>query len=1015
MTYRIAAMASVALTLAIGCNNTSQPVSLPNVAPEAVITRPDIDPETGEAGPFEPTEGILFEAAVTDAEDAAVGLAVTWSAQRTDAGDVPPLDLGPSTPDTTGFVSKIITQLVPGRWIVTIRVTDSDGASAEASLPVSLLASNSAPSVQISQPTGGAEHIEGAVVTFAGIVSDDRGPDELQVEWFSSLDGVLDVSGPSTSGALAFSRDDLSLGQHTVTVSVTDTGDLSGTDSVVFTVVPSDLPPTAPVVDVQPDPAFSTDALQCVISVGSADPEGLAVTHSYLWLLDGGPTAFNDSVLDAAQTAAGDTWTCEVTGTDGALLSPVGSDSVIVENSEPEVTSVSLTPSPAFEDSVLTCAGVGWSDPDGDPEAYTVEWLVDSAIVVGAAGFTLDGADFDRDQQVECVLTPFDGLDSGLPVTSPAVLVENTPPTDPTVSVTPAPEAGLTDDLTCLATGSSDLDADAVTYGYRWSLNGTLMPAYDGLDTVPAVATTLGHVWTCEAQAVDGTATSAWIAASTTVMPLPGDLVLSEFMADPGVVSDAAGEWIEIYNASGFDIDLQGFELHDDGTDSHVITTSLILPAAARVVLARNADATSNGGVVAPYEYSGFTLDNGTDELVISFNGMEVDRFDYALSTWSGITGHSVSLDPALGLPDAVDNDLASNWCGAMLPITSVGSDFGTPGGTNDTCDCFGSDLDADGYGTNAACAFGDCNDANPFVNPAAVDVCENAIDEDCDGLDTLCSCASTDLDNDGYGTGAACSPVDCNDSDSTINPGASELCNGYDDDCDAVIDEGWDSDGDTWTACGGDCNDGNGAVYPGASELCDGIDNDCDSVVDEGWDNDGDNWTSCGGDCNDADNTIFPGAIDVCDGVNQDCDGSVDEDATGDVFEPNGTSGSSYYIGGDDLIVDLWATFHLSSDGDDWYSISTIDDTDFICDLFYISASMDSIPAGTDYDIYLYNASLSLLASSINVGNASESFFWEPGCGSWSDDGGTYFVRVDRWSGYACNDTYHLQVINAN
>ena len=1013
VTLRSAALALGVLLLAPGCNNTSQPVSLPNRAPDVAITAPIIDADTGEAGPFEPTDGIQFEAAVDDAEDDATELAVSWSAQRTDLGDVPPIDLGDSTPDTTGFVSRIVTELVPGRWIVTIRATDSDGAVGEASLPLTVSEANVGPSVQIALPEGGSEHIEGAVVTFSGIVSDDRPPEDLQVEWFSSLDGVLDTSPASTAGALAFSRSDLTLGTHTVTVTVTDAGTLNATDSVTFSITPADLPPTAPSVDVQPDIAFATDDLQCVITVGSADPEGLVVTHSYLWLKNGSPTALTDSVLTADQTSAGETWTCEVVGSDGALQSPVGSDSVTIGNSEPEITSVTLGPSPAYEDTVLTCAGVGWFDADGDPEGYTVEWLVDSVVVAGATGLTLDGADFDRDQQVECVLTPDDGVSAGSPVTSPAVPIENTAPTAPSVTVTPSPDAAVTDDLVCSATGSTDLDGDTVSYTMQWTLDGIAMPAYDGLALVPASATGLGDVWVCEVQADDGTDTSAWVPASTTVMPLAGDLVFSEFMADPGAVSDAAGEWIELYNASGFDIDLAGFELHDDGTDSHLILGSLVLPAGARVVLARNTDVTSNGGVVAAYEYSGFTLDNSADELVLSFGGLEIDRFDYTLSTWPGIEGHSVSLDPALGLPDAVDNDQPSNWCGAMLPITSVGSDFGTPGGTNDTCLCFGSDFDGDGYGTDPACAFGDCNDANPNVNPAAVDICENNIDEDCDNSDALCSCASTDLDNDGYGTGAACNPVDCDDTDSTVNPGATELCNGQDDDCDSTVDEGWDNDGDGWTTCNGDCNDGAGSVFPGASEICDGVDNNCNSTVDEGWDNDGDNWTSCGGDCNDSDNTVFPGAIDICDGVNQDCDGSVDEDATGDVFEPNGTSAQAYFIGGDDLIVDLWATFHATSDGDDWYWISTIDDTDIICDLFYISVTMDSIPSGTDYDIYLYNSGLGLLASSINTGSANESLYWEAGCGSWGDDGGTYYVRVDRWSGYSCGDTYHLQVTN--
>jgi len=86
-------------------------------------------------------------------------------------------------------------------------------------------------------------------------------------------------------------------------------------------------------------------------------------------------------------------------------------------------------------------------------------------------------------------------------------------------------------------------------------------------------------------------------------------------------------------------------------------------------------------------------------------------------------------------------------------------------------------------------------------------------------------------VDNDGDGY---LSDVDCNDNDPSINPGATEICNGIDDDCDELIDEGFDIDGDGYTSCGGDCDDNGATVNPEATEICDDtIDNDCDGLID--------------------------------------------------------------------------------------------------------------------------------------------------------------------------------------
>lgn len=176
-------------------------------------------------------------------------------------------------------------------------------------------------------------------------------------------------------------------------------------------------------------------------------------------------------------------------------------------------------------------------------------------------------------------------------------------------------------------------------------------------------------------------------------------------------------------------------------------------------------------------------------------------------------------------------------------------------------------------------------------------------------GLNSFCP----DLDNDGI-----LPPIDCNNQNASVYPGAPELCgDGNDNNCNGETDESCpscsDADNDTFYAqigCGiVDCNDENNAINPNAKEICDGIDNNCNGRIDEAGadgasayypDNDkdgfGDNsqelitcmppndYISVGGDCDDSIANVNPAAPEFCNnGLDDDCDGFVDEvDANG-------------------------------------------------------------------------------------------------------------------------------------
>ena len=258
-------------------------------------------------------------------------------------------------------------------------------------------------------------------------------------------------------------------------------------------------------------------------------------------------------------------------------------------------------------------------------------------------------------------------------------------------------------------------------------------------------------------------------------------------------------------------------------------------------------------------DIDGDGVDNETDNCPTLVNEDQADGDDDGL-------GDACDKDAdGDGIPDGLDN------CpGLFNPVQGdVDGD-----GQGNACD---PDLDGDDVENEA--------DNCPLVhNPGQTDTDQDGLGDACEG----------DKDGDGAPDGEDCAQLN-----PAVYPGASEICDGVDNNCSGVADEGYpdfdkdglkdcldsddDDDGDPDET---DCAPADAAVSHGALEACDGVDNNCSGEIDEGF-----GQHKCGkGVCAHSIELCVEGKVqycdpyegahpEVCDGMDNDCDGLMDED----------------------------------------------------------------------------------------------------------------------------------------
>ncbi len=187
------------------------PSSSNNQSPLITINTPDNDITVDDS------TSIQFSAQATDQEDGELSQAVNWSSSIDG-------DLG-----NGASANKILSV---GSHTIVASVKDSGDLTAQATINVEVIsstASNNPPTVNIDSPTNGESVSQQDIITFTATANDEEDGDlSSEIRWKSDIDGELGV------GANIGSQ--LSIGQHTITVTVTDSGELSGTATINLTV-----------------------------------------------------------------------------------------------------------------------------------------------------------------------------------------------------------------------------------------------------------------------------------------------------------------------------------------------------------------------------------------------------------------------------------------------------------------------------------------------------------------------------------------------------------------------------------------------------------------------------------------------------------------------------------------------------------------------------------------------------------------------------------------------------------
>lgn len=428
-------------------------VSGENLVPECAIFSPF------DGARFIAGETIEFSGIATDANIPNEDLQVEWSSDNDGI-------LGNSTPSSEGDASFSTTQLSALEHLITMKVIDDIAAECTDQVLIQVM---NAPVVSILEPAAGSVVELGTQVLFEALVTDVEDPyNSIELEWSSSIDGILGTGNPDSQGTVYFVADSLSSGEHEIFLTAQDSDELVSSDDINLIV---NIAPEIESIELSPSSPAPVGSVLCLATVFD-DEDNLSFSYSFSNQTTGEEytqISSNDSSasfdLSSTNIHLSDTLVCRVMVTDSAGATDSASTSVTVNAGSPYFTTpATISPnSGVVTGTQLQCSAEAEMYGQG-PLTPNYQWWVSGSLVGTGSTFFIGSNNTDTGDIVACEAQATGT--SGLTTSSFAsVVVENTAPVISSINLE---QSSSPSSILICSVSATDIDEDTLSYSFEF-------------------------------------------------------------------------------------------------------------------------------------------------------------------------------------------------------------------------------------------------------------------------------------------------------------------------------------------------------------------------------------------------------------------------------------------------------------------------------------------------------------------------------------------------------------------